>query len=476
MSQHARRKLPENDSEVIVRRGKQYSLVGSTLLCLLATAALSAPGRSASSLLAVRPPLGWNSWDAYGTTVTEADVRANAAWMAEKLKPFGWQYVTVDEGWFVSNPTAHGDDETAHRTLDANGRYIPAVNRFPSSAGGQGFTPMAAYVHSLGLRFGIHILQGIPREAVRENLPIAGSTARASAAANPAGICSWNPDNYDLKPTAEGQAYYDSIARLYAQWGVDLIKIDCIASRPYKGDEIRMFRAALAKTGRPIVLSLSPGEPPHDKTPELQRYAQMWRISDDTWDLWAGTGKFPQGINDQFARLSQWITAASTGHWPDADMLPLGYLGPSPGYGQARMSRLTHDEQRTLFTLWSIFRSPLIMGGNLTRTDSWTLALLTNPEVLAVDQESVRNRSVMLTDETAVWAAETPDRNHVYLAIFNRTDQPAKMHCNWNDLGLPAHSYRARELWDHRDLGVKQSCDVVLASHASTLLRLSAVQ
>ncbi|HEX7895372.1 MAG TPA: hypothetical protein VF447_14335, partial [Terriglobales bacterium] len=205
---------------------------------------------SGHALLAPTPPMGWNSWDGYGTTIDEKEFRANADWFAKNLKPFGWQYVTIDMEWFVTNPTAAGNSKQSKFQMDAYGRYTPPASRFPSAANNAGFKPLANFAHSLGLKFGIHILQGIPREAVEKNLPIEGSPFHAADAANKSGTCPWNPDNYDLdasKPAA--QAYYDSIARLYATWGVDFIKVDCIASRPYKGDEIRMLSTALRKTG-----------------------------------------------------------------------------------------------------------------------------------------------------------------------------------------------------------------------------------
>jgi len=182
---------------------------------------------------------------------------------------------------------AEGNSKTFNYVTDGYGRYVPPASRFPSATGGAGFKPLADYVHSLGLKFGIHILRGIPRQAVEQNLPIEGSTYHAADAAVPADTCPWNFDNYGIdgnKPA--GQAYYDSLARLYASWQIDLIKVDCISSHPYKGDEIRMLRAALDKVNRPIVLSLSPGPAPVEKTDEMRKYAQMWRISDDIWDLW----------------------------------------------------------------------------------------------------------------------------------------------------------------------------------------------
>ena len=431
------------------------------------TAPASAP------LLAATPPLGWNSWDGYGTTVNEGQVRANADWFAKHLKAFGWQYVVVDMEWFVSNPTPEGSSDKSLYTLDANGRYIPAENRFPSAAAGQGFKPLADYVHSLGLKFGIHILRGIPKKAVEGNLPIAGSSFHAADAADKKETCPWNPDNYGAdagKPAA--QAYYDSIASLYAGWGVDLIKVDCISSHPYRGDEIRMLSAALAKTGRPIVLSLSPGPAPLEKVEEMRQYAQMWRISNDIWDLWRSDAEYPQGLGDQFLNILRWSGLARPGHWPDADMLPLGYLGPAPGWGKARQCRLTHDEQRTLMTLWSIFPSPLMIGGDLTKADDWTESLLTNKEVLEVDQQSVSNRPAIATFSTFIFTAETPAHDAYYLAAFNRTESPMDLSYAWKELGLNGEEYSVRDLWEHKELAPAKSFAVRLAPHASVLYRI----
>jgi hypothetical protein len=414
--------------------------------------------------------MGWNSWNSYGTTINEAQFRASADWIATHLKASGYEYVTIDEEWFDADPIPEGNKKDAKRYLDANGRYIPDPARFPSSVDGAGFAPLAAYVHSLGLKFGIHVLQGIPKEAVAGNFPVAGSTAHAKEAANVAGGCPWNPDNYDLSVSPAGQAYYDSIVKLYAGWGVDLIKIDCIASRPYKGDEIRMFHQAIVKSGRPIVLSLSPGEAPMDEVMNLQRYAQQWRISDDTWDLWHSERSYPQGVNDQFPRAAKWIAAQQPGHWPDADMLPFGRLGPAPGWGKARDTNLTHDEQRTLMNLWCIFRSPLMYGGDPVATDDWTLSLLTNKEVLDVDQHSRDNKSVVLTDALAVWTAEPEKMGGKYVAVFNRKDTAQDVDLAWKDLGIPAGGHVVRDLWSQRESPDQKSLRIALAAHASALV------
>jgi len=428
-------------------------------------------GQGSTPVLAPIPPLGWNSWDSYGLTITEDQFRANVEWFNKHLKPYGWQYVVIDEGWYLQHPenaATKGADQGY--TLDDNGRYLPAPNRFPSS-GDAGLKPIGDYVHSLGLKFGIHIIRGVPKEAVQKNLPIAGSKFHAADAANTSDLCRWNPDNYGLKPNAAGQAYYDSLAKLYASWGLDFIKVDCI-SQPYDAPEIHMMSGALKKSGRPIVLSLSPGPTPIAQAGDVRKYAQMWRISDDFWDVWkkpqGDTSAFPQSLTRQFAKLAQWAPYAGPGHWPDADMLPLGYLGPTAGWGEPRQTRLTQDEQRTLLTLWSIARSPLVLGANLTRMDQPTEALLTNPEVIAVDQLSTANKPVIQTTSTVVWTASSPDGKQ-YVATFNLGDNEQTIAYGWKKLGLAKASYTVRDLWQMKDLGTQSELKVTLAPHASAL-------
>ena len=277
-----------------------------------------------STKLARTPPMGWNSWDSYGLSVTESEFEQNATWMMQNLRQHGWEYAVVDEGWYLQNPAAK--PESFRYTMDAQGRYLSATNRFPSAANQAGFQKLAALVHARNMKFGIHIIRGIPREAVNKNLPIAGSKFKAAEAANKADTCRWNADNYGVKANAAGQAYYDSITALYGSWGVDFVKIDCI-SHPYLDDEIHMFSAALRKTQRPIVLSLSPRPTPLDKADDVAKYAQMWRISDDVWDHWQQRGKqdWSQGVLAQFKLIAEWAPHVGAGHWPDADMLPLDF-------------------------------------------------------------------------------------------------------------------------------------------------------
>jgi hypothetical protein len=425
----------------------------------------------AATDLAPTPPMGWNSWDSYGLTVTEAEYRANVSWLHQHLQPLGWQYVVVDEGWYLRQPGEKGAAQGF--VMDANGRYLVATNRFASAADGAGFKPLADWVHGLGLKFGLHIIRGIPREAVEKNLPIAGSGFHAAEAANTSDTCRWNSDNYGLKANAAAQAYYDSVIKLYAGWGVDFIKVDCI-SNPYRADEIHMMSSAIGKSGRAMVLSLSPGPTPIEEADDVKKYAQQWRISDDMWDTWLGPeGKtFPAGLVRQFDRAAQWAPHIEVGHWPDADMLPLGYLGPRPGWGEPRASRLTADESRTLITLWSMARSPLVAGTNLTRMDAGTEALYSNPEVIAVDQHSRENREWLRKGSLVVWKALPESGSGYYLAVFNLGDIAQDVNYSWKDLGLAEGAHSVRNLWARKDLGTAASLKAKLASHGAMLLRV----
>jgi hypothetical protein len=358
------------------------------------------------------PPMGWNSWDCFGATVTEAQTKAQADVMAAQLKPHGWQYIVVDIQWYEPGAQGHSYRAGAPLSMDEFGRLTPAVNRFPSAANGAGFKPLADYVHALGLKFGVHLMRGIPRLAVERNLPVKGTDLRARDIADRNSVCPWNPDMYGVDMKKPGaQAYYDSVFALFGEWGVDYVKVDDI-SRPYfeHQQEIEGVRHAIDHAGRPMVLSLSPGETALAAAEHVNQHANLWRISDDFWDRWLA-------LRAQFARLAKWNPYRIAGAWPDADMLPLGMLN----FGKP--TRFTPEEQRLLLTLWSIARSPLMHGGDMTRMDPATLALLTNDEVLAVNQHSTNNRPVFERDQLIAWTADVPDSPDKYLAVFNAQDR-----------------------------------------------------
>ncbi len=363
------------------------------------------------------PPMGWNSWDCYGPTVTEEEVKANADFMAKHLKDYGWEYIVVDIRWYVGNDKSHGYNETnPDYFMDDFGRFIPAVNRFPSSAGGKGFKPLADYIHDRGLKFGIHVMRGIPKIAVERNLPITESKYRAKDIYSNDNLCTWLHDMYTIDAAKQGaQDYYNSLFRLYASWGIDFVKIDDLSS-PYHADEIEMIRKAIDNCGRKIVLSTSPGETPVNYASHIQQHANMWRIVGDFWDNW------PQ-LKEHFEICNRWAPFIGYGAYPDADMLPLGHIGIRAERGNDRMSQLTRDEQYTLMTLFSVFRSPLMFGGDLPTSDSFTISLLTNKNVLMVNKTSTNNRQLFKEKDIVAWTADDPVNGGKYLALFNIADQ-----------------------------------------------------
>jgi alpha-galactosidase len=398
---------------------KLAAVAGSLVLLAAASPALAqkAAVLPAFHQWAATPPMGWNSWDCYGPTVTEAEVKANADYMAKHLKASGWEYVVVDIRWYVGNDTAHGyNEKDPVWNLDQYGRFVPAPNRFPSAAGGKGFKPLADYMHAKGLKFGIHLMRGVPVVAVQRKLPIKGTKLTAAEIYSKEGQAAWLHDMYTIVPGRPGaQEYYNSLFELYASWGVDFVKIDDL-SEPYHTGEIELIRKAIDRTGRKIVFSMSPGETPIADAQHAQQHANMWRTVGDFWDSW-------EQLKEHFAVCERWAPFITTGAWPDADMLPLGRLGIRAERGDDRQSRFTPDEQRTLMTLWSIFRSPLMFGGDLPSSTPATLALLTNPRVLAVNKASTHNRQLFRRGDLVGWVADDPKTGDKFLALFNAQDQ-----------------------------------------------------
>ena len=423
---------------------------------------------------AQKPVMGWNSWDCFATTVTEAQIRAEAGVMKEKLAPHGWNLITVDIQWYEPNATGFDYRKGAKLEMDEWGRLMPATNKFPSAIDGKGFKPLADYVHSLGLKFGVHLMRGIPRQAVAARTPIKGTSCTAADIADTNSICRWNGDMYGVDMSKPGaQEYYDSIFEQFASWGIDFVKVDDL-SRPYHQPEIEAIRKAIDRTGRQIVFSTSPGATPISAGKNISTHANMWRISDDFWDKWTL-------LVAQFGRLRDWTPYRGPGHFPDADMLPVGVLQMGKN-----KTHFTRDEQFTLLTLWSIARSPLILGADLTKLDDFTLSLLTNDEVIAVDQASTNNHELFHRDGFYGWVADIPGSKDKYLALFNTRDKspgdtqsraaiensmavPVKL----SELGFTRAS-NIQNLWTHQNLGpVTNEFAPAINVHGAGLYRVS---
>lgn len=416
------------------------------------------------------PPMGWNSWDCYGPTVEEHEVKSNADYMAKHLKKYGWEYIVVDIRWFVENDKAGGYNQTDPRyVLDEYGRYQPAVNRFPSAKDGIGFKELADYVHKKGMKFGIHIMRGIPKEAVAKKLPIKGTNGITADKIYTDSIqCTWLRDNYTILDVPGAQEYYNSIFELYASWGVDFIKIDDL-SRPYHQTEIEMIRKAIDKSGRKIVLSTSPGETPVAKADHVKNHANMWRMVDDVWDEW-------RHITHLMKISEKWYDYIEP-TWPDCDMIPLGRISIRGERGADRMSRLTKDEQYTLMNLFTIFKSPLMFGGDLPSNDAFTLSLLTNKNVLKMHKEGTDVRQLYQQDKKLAITSKNRKNGDIYLALFNISDekQNREVKVNLSDLGL--QKCKVTEMWYGKKMGTySDEISVRLRPHESVLLKLKKVK
>lgn len=399
--------------------------------------------------LAQTPPMGWNSYDSFGGGVNEAEVMAAARAQKAQLQPYGWNYVVVDYLWF--------DTE---QQIDKNGRFLPSKARFPSATGELGFKPLADQVHALGLNFGIHIMRGIPRKAVSANSPIAGSSYTASQAGNTQDACPWDAHMWGVRgDTAAGQAWYDSLFAQYAAWGIDFVKVDDllnnqVAPNVYHQAEVTAIRNAIDKTGRSIVLSLSPGPMRTADATHLNANANMWRMVNDFWDT-----KGLSTLSEVFDASGAWqaTSGLSVGHWPDADMLPLGYIGPRCPVHTSGGTALTHNEQVSVMSLWGVLPSPLMFGGNEERlttdaTGPFTLSLLANEEVIAVNQDPAGKKGKRIASAGAqqTWVKDL-SAGRKAVAFFNRSDADVAMSATLTAIGATG-PVTARDLWKRADL------------------------
>lgn len=407
-------------------------------------------------------PMGWNSWDCYGAAVDEKTVRKNAQFMAENLKQFGWEYVVVDIQWYEPLAATNEYHPFTEICLDEYGRCIPAENRFPSAKGGKGFGPLAEFVHSLGLKFGIHIMRGIPRYAVTKNTPVKGTNVRARDVAKTNSICYWNTDMYGLDTDKPGaKEYYDSIFELYASWGVDFIKCDDICREiPREEAELVALSESLRKCGRDMVLSLSPGPALLEKAQLYKKISNMWRITDDFWDEW-------KLLYNMFERCEKWCTYTGYGNYPDADMLPIGPIRQC--YNPENITNFTKEEQITMMTLWSIFRSPLMIGGEMTKFDDFTMSLITNSELLKMHRTARHAHQVWRKEvngvETVLWTAVC-DEGGLYVSIFNLGEIENSVTIEESDVEIFG-KMSGKDIWSGKEVTMEGKLSVSVPAHGA---------
>ena len=429
--------------------------------------------------LAKTAPMGWNSWDCFGAGVNEKRLRENADYMAKNLKQYGWEYIVCDIQWYEPNAKDNDYNNFTELNMDEYGRLIPAENRFPSAKGGKGFKEIADYCHSFGLKFGIHIMRGIPRQAVHVDTLIKNSKYTARQVAHHFSVCSWNTDMYGMYNCQGAQDYYNSIFELYASWGVDFIKCDdiCVTEfrqwdTPYSADyEIEMIRKAIDNCGRDMVLSLSPGPAHIENADHLAKNANMWRMTGDFWDKW-------DKLHEMFDKCLLWQDKVNVGNYPDCDMLPLGRLSKNGTcHGpQNRMTQFTKDEQITMMSLWGIFKSPLMFGGNLPENDEWTLFLLTNEEYLKMHRECNGAHQYYRNEKNnkgeIILIAN--GKKCKYTALFNTDDKVRKIKLSLADILMPDEEYEIYDIWQKQSLGkFKNSFSPTVSSHSTALIKIT---
>ncbi len=423
------------------------------------------------------PPMGWNSYNCFGSAVHEDEVKANADYMARNLKQYGWQYVVVDFLWSYDNPPGskignpfqmrlQDGSYIPWLTMDEWGRLVPHEHKFPSAVGGRGFGPLADYIHSVGLKFGIHVMRGIPRQAVWAKTPVMGAKGiTADMIADTSSKCPWMNHMYGLNMSKSGaQEYLNSLLQLYASWGVDFIKVDDIA-RPYHQPEIEGYEKAIAACGRAIPLSISPGETALSAKDHVTGHASMWRMADDFWDNW-------KEVLKMFDYAKNWEGTGGPGHWPDCDMIQIGKLSKRGPVGPERYSRFTEDELYTHMSFWCLFRSPLMLGGNLPENRELDLKLFTNEEVIAANQQGENPKQIFKDSSSMIWVSNVQGSKDMYVGLFNTANNAHEIAIDFAAIGIKGKPV-VRDLWQKKDIGpFSKRYKQTVNAHGAVLLRI----
>jgi alpha-galactosidase len=458
-----------------------YTRIKITLLTLSLTYMVAHTQNETWRNWAKRPPMGWNSYDCFGAAVSESEVKSNADYVAKKLKPLGYEYIVVDYCWSYPHPPGSGQGNPPQFELptggyvpwlgmDNNGRLLPDLRKFPSCNAALGFKPLADYVHKLGLKFGIHVMRGVPRQAVWAKSPVAGTSGiDCSMIADTSSKCNWLNQMWGLDMNKKGaQEYLNSLINLYASWGVDFVKIDDLDyshDRPgdYHKAEIEGYRKAIDKCGRPIVFSMSPKVNIKEAKGHAEKYTNMWRISDDFWDKW-------ERVREMFNLVEMWNDARPMGSYPDADMIPFGLLRRRGPFGVEERSRFTPDEHYTLMSFWCLVKSPLMLGGDLPQNDAFTEKIIMNKAVLQVNKEGKNPRPLTKTDDYRIWISDAPDGG-IYMGIFNVSDAEMKVNVPFNMLNRGS-SFNVLDLWEGTSITNTNSFQMTVRAHGAQLIKI----
>lgn len=408
------------------------------------------------SPLAIKPPMGWNSFDSYGVYLYEKAAFDNLKVLADKYRPYGYEYFVVDNGWFGEYKLRPGTIYSVERhASDVNinefGLLQPSSCYFPN-----GFLKLINECHSRGLKFGLHLMRGIPRKAVELNLPIQGTMYHAQDIADTVNVCNWCHYNYGVDMSKPGaQEFYNSLIDQLAAWGVDFIKVDDIVPYP---KEVEALVHAVKQCGRNIIVSLSPGDRVPVEHIDVYKQANMLRVTGDVWDT-------QSDIDKCFTAWKKWTGYEEPGFWLDMDMIPFGKLqlmSPATlnkediskstlyaGKGYTRNSELSKEQMKTFITMRALAASPLMIGGDLLTMDAYSDHLLTNPDILACNQNGKMGKLLFKKDGVEIWKVANLKSGKGWFGIFNRTRsgkenirvdistldiaENAKLHDIWNN-------------------------------------------
>ncbi|MFF7125570.1 MULTISPECIES: alpha-galactosidase D [unclassified Streptomyces] len=457
---------------VLPARGLRAAVV-LALTAGLATTAPAAAHADARPGPAAKPYMGWSSWsmqsskypglnpDGDYSYLTEANVLKQTDALAAKLKKYGYEYVNIDAGWWR--------DKTWKPAFDRYARQTPDPVRFP-----HGMKAVADHIHAKGLKAGIYLPVGLEKEAYGDGrVPIwhaDGCTTADIVYGDLRTTNGWD-SAYKLdfaRPCT--QKYVDSQARAVADWGYDFLKLDGVGPGSFKsGDnhdnvaDVAAWQQAIAATGRPVHLEIS-WSLDIGHAADWKKYSNGWRVDTDVECYCNTLVGWENSVDDRFDDTPGWTRHAGPGGWNDLDSLDVG---------NGAMDGLTKAERQTYATLWAVAKSPLYTGDDLTGLDSYGLSLLTNKEVIAVDQgDTPPARPVTPSDPQQVWAAKNPDGSHT-VALFNLADSPAAVTADWSTLGFTG-SAAVRDLWNHEDLGTyKNKITEALPAHGSRLFTVT---
>lgn len=367
--------------------------------------------------IALTPPMGWNSWNVYGSKVTQALVLANAkAVVSSGLINHGWSYMNIDDTWQGKR----------------GGKWdaIQPDDKFPN------MKRLSDEIHQMGLKFGVYSTPWVESYAHH----IGGSANNPEGTFEP--VKENVPRNRKMFPYAIGQyTFVDQDVKQWAAWDVDYLKYDW---NPIELPETKKMYDALRESGRDIFLSLS-NSTPFAHIDSLSHYANSWRTGGDIRDNW-------KSIKSRLYSQDKWAPYAGPGHWNDPDMLVVGYVGW--GHNE-HLTHLTPDEQYTHISAWCLMSAPLLLGCDLTKLDPFTLSLLTNDEVLALDQDPMGKQATMVyrDEENGMILAKDLADGSKGAGLFNTGDQGTKeMVLKWDELGISG-PYIVRDLWRQKDLG-----------------------